>query len=200
MKAPELFIVKPTGGTRYSNTKTIGGCEFIVNTSEEDHKFSNRFAIVQETPLGYKGKIKPGDTLLVHHNVFKFYNDMYGQRKSGKSFFKDDLFFIEHNQFYMYKNEDGWNTHDRYCFVKPIPTEDSYIYKPFSEEPLMGKMKYVNDYLISQGVLPGDKVCFQPDSKYEFTVDGEKLYRMFDHQITIKLNDNELKRFKRKNH
>ena len=61
-------------------------------------------------------------------------------------------------------------------------------------------MKYVNDYLISQGVLPGDKVCFQPDSKYEFTVDGEKLYRMFDHQITIKLNDNGLKRFKRKNH
>ena len=84
MKAPELFIVKPTGGTRYSNTKTIGGCEFIVNTSEEDHKFSNRFAIVQETPLGYKGKIKPGDTLLVHHNVFKFYNDMYGQRKVRK--------------------------------------------------------------------------------------------------------------------
>lgn len=199
MKAPNLFIVKPQNDSRYSNKKNIGGLDFIVNTSEEDHKFSNRFAIVEETPLGYKGKIKPGDTLLVHHNVFKFYNDMYGRRKSGKSFFKDNLFFIEHNQFYMYKNNDGWHTHDRYCFVKPIPKEDSYIYKPFSEEPLMGKMKYVNEYLLNQGILPGDKVCFKPESEYEFIIDDEKLYRMFDHQITIKLNNNGLQRTKRKN-
>ena len=51
----------------------------------------------------------------------------------------------------------------------------------------MGIMVYPNDYLLTQGVKKGDNVCFQPDSEYEFTVDGEKLYRMFDHQITIKL-------------
>ena len=76
---------------------------------------------------------------------------------------------------------------DRYCFVKPIPSTDSYIKKPFSEEPLMGVMKYPNKYLRDHGVHAGDIVCFTPDSEYEFIVDDEKLYRMFDHQITIKL-------------
>ncbi len=48
-------------------------------------------------------------------------------------------------------------------------------------------MVYVNNYLKSQGLKAGDKVSFVPDSEYEFRVEDEKLYRMFDHQITIKL-------------
>jgi hypothetical protein len=187
MKSPFNFIVKPLDGKRYSNTKEIGGIEFIVSTSEEDHKFSNRFAEVIELPLGYEGPIENGDTLLVHHNVFKFYNDIKGRQKSGKSFFKDDLFFIEPDQFFMYKRNNTWISYDRFCFVKPISAVESYIKKPFSEEPLMGIMKYPNQYLIDKGIKSGDMVCFAPDSEYEFTVDDEKLYRMYDHQITIKL-------------
>jgi hypothetical protein len=187
MKSPFNFIVKPLDGKRYSNTKEIGGIEFIVSTSEEDHKFSNRFAEVIELPLGYEGPIENGDTLLVHHNVFKFYNDIKGRQKSGKSFFKDDLFFIEPDQFFMYKRKNTWISYDRFCFVKPISAVESYIKKPFSEEPLMGIMKYPNQYLIDKGIKSGDMVCFAPDSEYEFTVDDEKLYRMYDHQITIKL-------------
>ena len=53
--------------------------------------------------------IEPGDTLLVHHNVFKFYNDMRGRQQSGKSYFKDDLFFIDDTQFFMYKKENKWH-------------------------------------------------------------------------------------------
>jgi hypothetical protein len=187
MQSPFYFIVKPNKGKRYDNTKQIAGVEFIVSTSQEDHKFANRLAEVIEVPLGYKGPIQIGDTLLVHHNAFKFYNDMKGRQKSGKSFFKDDLFFIETDQFFMYKQDGRWKSYDRYCFVKPIPTTESYIKKPFSEEPLMGEMKYPNEYLLSQGIKEGDLVCFAPDSEYEFTVDDEKLYRMFDHQITMKL-------------
>ena len=187
MRSPFYFIAKPVNGKRYDNTKEIGGIDFIVSTSEEDHKFSNRFAEVVELPLQYKGPIEIGDTLLVHHNVFKFYNDMKGRQKSGKSFFKDDLFFIETEQFFMYKRDDKWYSYDRYCFVKPIAATESYIKKPFSEEPLMGIMKYPNSYLLEHGIKDGDLVCFSPDSEYEFTVDEEKLYRMFDHQITIKL-------------
>jgi len=187
MRSPFYFIARPNNGKRYDNTKEIGGIELIVSTSEEDHKFSNRYAEVIEVPLGYEGPIAPGDTLLVHHNAFKFYNDMKGRQKSGKSFFKDDKFFIEPDQFFLYKKDNDWCTHDRYCFVKPIPATESYISKPFSEEPLMGVMKYPNEYLISKGVKAGDMVCFAPDSEYEFTVDGEKLYRMYEHQITIKL-------------
>lgn len=187
MKSPFYFIVKPNEGKRYNNTKEIAGIEFIVNSSEEEHKFSNRFATVIETPHGYSGPIKAGDTLVVHHNAFKFYNDMKGRRKSGKSFFKEDIFLIETDQFFMYKNENGWNAYDKFCFVKPVPASDSYIHKPFTEEPLMGMMMYPNEYLKSQGVNPGDLICFRPDTEYEFDIDGQKMYRMYDHQITMKL-------------
>jgi hypothetical protein len=187
MRSPFYFIAKPVNGKRYDNTKEIAGIDLIVSTSEEDHKFSNRFAQVVELPLRYKGPIQEGDILLVHHNVFKFYNDVRGRQKSGKSFFKDDLFFIETDQFFMYKQNGIWNSYDRYCFVKPIAATESYIKKPFSEEPLMGVMKYPNSYLLERGIKEGDMVCFSPDSEYEFTVDDEKLYRMYDHQITIKL-------------
>jgi hypothetical protein len=112
---------------------------------------------------------------------------MKGRQKSGKSFFRDDLFFIETEQFFLYKQGGKWKSYDRYCFVKPIPATESYIKKPFSEEPLMAEMKYPNEYLLSQGIKQGDLVCFAPDSEYEFTIDDEKLYRMYDHQITIKL-------------
>lgn len=187
MRSPFCFIAKPLNGKRYDNTKNIAGIEVIVSTSEEDHKFSNRFAQVVELPIDYKGPIQEGDTLLVHHNVFKFYNDIKGKQKSGKSFFKDDLFFIEPDQFFMYKKGKSWIAYDRYCFVKPIKAIESYIMKPFSQEPLMGQMIYPNNYLSSQGIEAGDMVCFKPDSEYEFTVDDQKLYRMFDHQITMKL-------------
>ena len=80
-----------------------------------------------------------------------------------------------------------WYCHDRYCFVKPVEKEESFISKLGTEEPLVGIMKYPNKYLSSQGVASGDKISFKPDSEYEFIVDDEKLYRMYDHQITIKL-------------
>ena len=187
MKSPFYFIAEPSLGRRYSNTKDIGGGDFIISSSEEDASASNRRAIVKELPIGYEGPIKEGDTLLVHHNVFKFYNDMKGRRKSGKSFFKEDLFFIDNEQFYMYHNGTEWNAHDRYCFVSPVLSEDSYVFKPFTNEPLVGVMRYPNEYLMSQGVKSGSKVTFTPESEYEFEVDGEKMYRIFDHQITLKL-------------
>lgn len=187
MKSPFDFIVKPLNGKRYDNTKGISGLEIIVSTSEEDHKFSNRYAEVVEVPLGYNGPISKGDTLLVHHNVFKFYNDIRGEQKSGRSFFNNGLFFIEPDQFFLYKKGSTWNTYDRYCFVKPIKAIESHIIKPFTEEPLMGEMVYPNEYLLTQGVKAGDIVCFKPDSEYEFTIEGQKMYRIFDHQITILL-------------
>ena len=54
------------------------------------------------------------------------------------------------------------------------------------EEPLKGIMIYPNEKLLSQGVSKGDTVYFKPNSEYEFYIDGVKMYRMFDHQITMK--------------
>ena len=105
MKSPHCFIVKPIGGRRYDNLKKIGGIDFITSSSKEDHTVSNRFAKVIETPLRYSGDIQVGDTLLVHHNAFKFYNDMQGKERSGRSFFKEDLFLIDEDQYFAYSHK-----------------------------------------------------------------------------------------------
>lgn len=187
MRSLNQFVVRPKDSKRYNNTKDIGGIEFITSTSEEDHTHSNRFAEVVSTPILYHGPIQKGDTLVVHHNVFKFYNDMKGRRKSGKSYFMDDLFLVDMEQFYLYGKEGDWKAHDRFCFVEPLPVEESYIYKPISKEPLMGTMVYPSDYLLSKGIDKGTKVSYKPESEYEFEIDGKTMYRIYDHQITLSL-------------
>lgn len=187
MKSLYEFIVTPVGGNRYNNMKEVEGIDLIVSTSEEDSRFANREATVLETPINYDGPIEPGDIMIVHHNVFKFYNDMKGNRKSGKSFFRDDIFFVDDEQYFAFKKGGKWYAHDKYCFIKPVPIEQSEIYNPSKYEPLVGEMVIPNNYLLNQGVKAGDKVGFKPTSEYEFLIDGEILYRTFDHMITLVL-------------
>lgn len=186
MKSPHCFIVKPIGGRRYDNLKEIGGVEFITSSSKEDHTVSNRFAEVIQTPLRYSGEIQIGDTLVVHHNAFKYYNDIKGRERSGRSFFRDDLFLIDQDQYFMFFNNGVWKSREEYCFVKPIPAKKYMLDKSIKEEELIGIIKYGNKFLSSLGVNEGDEVGFLPDSEYEFKIDGEKLYRMYNSAICIK--------------
>ena len=189
MRSPFDFIAKPVDGRRYANSKEIGGIELITSTSDEDHMSSNRFAEVVALPLNYEGPIEIGNLLLVHHNVFKFYNDMQGVQKSGKSWFKDDLFFIDDMQYYMYHNGTEWNAVGHYSFIEPIKMKqvDGELFKNVKEEPLVGLMKYPSDMMKAVGVEPGDKITYYPGMEYEFNVDEEKLYRLMDRHITVAL-------------
>ena len=188
MRALYSFIVKPYNNRRYDNIKNISGLDFVTSVSEEDHTASNRFATVISLPLHYKGEIEIGDTLLVHHNVFKFYNDMKGRRKSGKSYFKENLFFIDDDQYFLYKHNGKWTAPGKYCFIKPLDSKDSFLKKTGKYEPLQGTIKYINKQLLSLGVKENDVIIYQPESDYEFKVDGELLYRMFTNNITTILN------------
>jgi hypothetical protein len=188
MRSPFQFIVRPRDTKRYDNTRKYGDIDFIVSVSQEDHRFSNRYAEVVSTPLMYDGPIKAGDTLIVHHNVFRFYYDMYGRQKSGKSFLFNDLFVLDEDQFYLFKGNDGeWKAHSKYCFVKPAEVKKDFIDKVNKEEDLIGTIRYINDELLAAGLRPGDEVIYQPESEYEFNVDGEKLYRMFTSNIAVLL-------------
>lgn len=187
MRSPFQFIVKPKKDRRYDNTRDWG-VDFIVSVSQEDHRFSNRYAEVISTPLEYTGPIKPGDTLIVHHNVFKFYYDMYGRQKSGKSFFGENTFVLDYDQFFLFKSDDNkWRAHDKYCFVKPLDEKEWILYKGGRSEPLYGTIRYINDELTALGLKEGDEVIYQPESEYEFEVDGEVLYRMFTNNIAVKV-------------
>ena len=186
MRSPYNFIVKPNKGRRYDNIKEIGGIDFIVSSSQEDHTVSNRYATVVETPIGYDGEIEPGDTIIVHHNVFKYYYDMKGRQKRGKSYLMDDLFLVDDFQYYLYLHDGQWKAKDEFCFVKPIEKEDEIIYSPGLEQPLMGEIVYTNNALLKHGVDVGTLVSFRPDSEYEFTIDDQKLYRVMSNHITAK--------------
>lgn len=187
MRSPFYFIVSPLSGRRYDNIKKIGDIDLITSTSQEDHESSNRFAEVVSLPVGYDGEIKIGDTLLVHHNVFKYYYDMRGRQQSSHNFFKDNLFFVDYDQFFMYYSGDQWKCHSKYCFIEPVETKEYYIAKPGTEEPLIGRIRYINQELIDLGLNVGDEIAFEPDSEYPFYINDQKLYRMFTSNIKIKL-------------
>tara|TARA_B100000780_G_scaffold80316_1_gene54662 strand:+ start:547 stop:1110 length:564 start_codon:yes stop_codon:yes gene_type:complete len=187
MQSPYSFLVKPVNDRRYDNVSKMGDVDFLISTSEEDHVASNRFAEVLNVPIGYTGEVKIGDTMLVHHNVFKFYNDMKGVQKSGKSFFKDNLFLIDPDQFFLYGRDGEWYGYDKYCFIKPSPVKAYMLNKSGQEEPLFGTIKYINKQLEDLGLKVGDEISYIPESEYAFNVDGEKLYRMYTSSIALKL-------------
>ena len=46
-------------------------------------------------------------------------------------------------------------------------------------------MVIVNDDLKKKGVKEGDVVTYKPDQEYEFKIDNQILWRMYDHSITL---------------
>lgn len=184
MKSPFFFICSPRDGKRYDNERN----GIILSASKEDYLTSNREAIVIETPINYEGPIKIGDTIIVHHNTFKYYYDMRGNEKSSWNHFRDDLFFIDDP--YAYSNDtNDWKAVGRYVFVSPIDNDNYGIMSIGKEKPLVGIIKIINQELLDIGLKKGDKITFEPDSEYPFTIDNQKLYRMFTSNIKIKLNE-----------
>ena len=183
MKSIYRFLIKPKK-KRYNNTIELNGEELIVNTKIETFESVSKNAIVEIVPQAFKTKIKPGDEVLVHHNVFRRFYDMKGREKNSASFFKDDLFFCDIEQIYLYKDNDQWITNLNYCFVKPLKNNDKMSLE--KEKPLEGIIKYNNDKLSSNGIKTGDLITFTPNSEFEFIIDGERLYCMKSNDIAIK--------------
>ena len=178
MKSVYNFVVKPKG-KRYNNTKKLDGGELILNTEIFNHQYINREAIVISTPIIGDTDIKPGDTVIVHHNVFRRWHNVKGVEKNSRSYFDEDTYFINHDQIFLYKRKDKWIAPKGYCFVKPLKAIDQFNIE--SEKPLQGIVKY------SDGTVEvNDLVGFTPSSQYEFIVDGERLYRVLSNFITIK--------------
>ena len=178
MKSVYNFVVTPKG-ERYNNKKKVGDSELILNTDIFQHKHINREAIVVSTPIIGNTNIKTGDTVIVHHNVFRRWNNQHGVEKNSRSYFNENTYFVTPDQIFLYKRNEKWTTPKGYCFVKPLKTVDQFNIE--SEKPLQGIVKY------SDGIVKvGDLIGFNPSSEYEFIVDGERLYRILSNLITIK--------------
>jgi len=178
MKSVYNFVVKPKG-KRYNNTKKVGDSELIINTEIFNHQYVNREAIVISTPIIGNTDVKPGDTVIVHHNVFRRWHDMKGVERNSKSYFNENTYFINKDQIFLYKRNKYWVAPKGYCFVKPLKAVDQFNIE--TEKPLQGIVKY------SDGTVNvNDLVGVRPNSKYEFIVDNERLYRVLSNFITIK--------------
>ena len=178
MKSVHNFVVTPKG-ERYNNTTRVGDSELILNTEMFNHQYVNREAIVISTPIAGYTEIQAGDTVIVHHNVFRRWHDVKGIEKNSRSYFNESTYFINHDQIFLYKRKDKWMAPKGYCFVKPLKAIDQFNIE--SEKPLQGIVKY------SDGTVEvNDLVGFRPSSQYEFIVDGERLYRVLSNFITIK--------------
>ena len=178
MKSVHNFVVTPKGN-RYNNTKKVGDSELILNTEIYNHQYVNREAVVISTPIAGRTEIQAGDTVIVHHNVFRRWHNVKGIEKNSRSFFNESTYFINHDQIFLYKRKKEWIAPKGYCFVKPLKAVDQFNIE--SEKPLQGIVKY------SDGTIEvNDLVGFTPNSEYEFIVDGERLYRVLSKFITIK--------------
>ena len=183
MKSIYDFIIQPLGG-KYSNTVKIGSKNVVVNTKIENWKFVNRLAIVVETPTAFDSKVKIGDTIVIHQNVFRTFYDMKGQKKKSRSYFKDNLYFCSIDQIYLYKNNDGWNSFGDRCFIKPLKDNNDLTLN--KEQKLIGILKYGNSSLEALKISPGDLVGYTPNGEWEFLVENERLYCMKSNDIVIK--------------
>jgi|TARA_R110002020_G_scaffold64280_6_gene170652 hypothetical protein len=178
MKSVYNFVVTPVG-QRYNNTKKVGDSELIINTEVFNHQHVNRIARVISTPTVGETDIKPGDEVIVHHNVFRRWHDVKGRERNSKAYFNEDTYLISTDQIFLYKNKNKWQAPNGYCFVKPVKAVDQF--NTDSERPLVGIVKYSD-----KTVDVGDLVGFRPSSEYEFVVEGERLYRILSNFITIK--------------
>ena len=178
MESVYNFVVTPKGN-RYNNTKEVDGGKLILNTGIFNHQYVNREAIVVSTPMVGKTDIKPGDTVIVHHNVFRRWHDVKGREKNSRSYFNESTYFIAQDQIFLYKRDDEWKAPKGYCFVIPLKATDQFNIE--SEKPLQGIVKY-SDGTVNVNELVG----FRPNSEYEFIVDGERLFRVLSNFITIK--------------
>ena len=178
MKSVHNFVVTPKG-KRYNNSKKVGDSELILNTDIYQHQYVNREATVISTPIAVHTEIQAGDTVILHHNVFRRWHNIKGIEKNSKSYFKEDIYFVSQDQIYLYKKDKEWIAPKGYCFVKPLKAIDKFNIE--SERPLQGVVKY-SDGTVKVNELVG----FTPNSEYEFIVDGERLYRILSKFITIK--------------
>ena len=173
------FLISPVNNKRYNNVKKICDKELIINTEIFNHQYVNREAIVKAIPLAFKTPIELNDIVLVHHNIFRRFNNMKGKEQNSRSWYKEDQYFAQLDQIYLYKKNNKWKCLKGFCFVKPIINTDKFNIE--KEEELKGVVKYT-DGTVDKNQIVG----FHPDSKFEFVVDGERLYRVKSNYITIK--------------
>ena len=183
MKSVWNFLVKPVE-ERYDNSIKVKDKELVLNTSIEQFKFISNKAVVVNTPTAFSTVIEEGDEVIIHHNVFRRYYNAKGKAVDSSKKFKDDLFFCQPDQIYLYKKVVKWNTFGERCFVMPVKNNNALELQ--KEKKNVGILKYGNKFLEAQGINEGDVIVFPNNREFEFLIDKQRLYCIHNDDILIK--------------
>ena len=186
MKSIYNYVISPVG-ERYNNKKQIDDKSLILNTEIFNHEYVNRKGIVIDVPAVGNPQIKKGEEVIVHHNVFRRWHDVKGVERNSKAWFKENIYLVNEEQIFLRKiktpwtrfKEPIWKPLNGFCFIKPLVSVDEWNNE--QEHATKGVIKYTDG-----SFKEGQVVGFTPFSKYEFIIDGEKLYRVYSKFITIK--------------
>jgi hypothetical protein len=166
MKSIRDFIVIPKDGDLYVKNRIDSDSELVLSSGIENHKNTNRVAIVVSTPANYTGDVKDGDEVIVHHNVFRKYNDIRGKEKFSSGLIREGMYSAEPIEIFAYRSpESKWTSISPYVFVHPNRTS-------------FGSIAITNAEHESEGITEGTEFFYDAISEYEFVIEGEKMYRV----------------------
>ena len=92
-------------------------------------------------------------------------------------------------QIFLYKRNGIWKANQGFSFVKPLLNNDKFSIN--KEMSLTGIIKYVDN---TNTFKVNEKIGFTPDSEYEFVIEGERLYRVINNEISIRYGYKEKER------
>jgi len=178
MKSIHGFLVEPVGN-RYNNVKQLGEKELVLNTDIFNHKYINRQARVVSVPINNDTNIKNGDEIIIHHNVFRRWYNQRGTEKNSSSFISENLYNIYTDQIYAVRSDNNWKPLNGYVFLQPLKNNDDFS---LEQEEFIGQVVYGNETYKKNDILG----FVHSGARYEFVIDGKKLYKVNLNQITIK--------------
>mgnify|MGYP003130280261 CR=1 FL=1 len=123
MKSIYGFVIEPKG-ERYNNSISVGDKKLIVNTEIYNHQYINREAVVLQTPKINNTNIKQGDTILVHHNVFRRWHNVKGVEKNSRSYLKEGQYIVFEDQIFLCKHNNQWKP----FFNRFVPSLDIVLF------------------------------------------------------------------------
>lgn len=181
-----LFDVLVHVPDMYKRTERAGNTDIHLVVGLNDISKTVRYGEVISTPVMFDTILKEGDIIYFHHNIVRRATAMDGQRMHGLYEInrQEGLYNCPLEEIYGIERDGKFMSLDPFCFIKPIKNDvlkkegKILTVDQYTEKPNIGIIKYGNKQLEKLGFKEGDKVVFKVDSEYEFTVYGEKLYRM----------------------
>lgn len=169
MESPFGFVVEPEDGSLYKTESAMSLSGMDYSSSMDNGMATNRFGIVVATPSWYIGPISVGSRVIVHHNVFRKFNNYKGQETFSHEFVGNGMYLVNNDQMFGYFSDGNL-----------IMTDDNLMVEPTGDN--IGVIAFGGE---AGDFGPGQEVVFTPDSEYVFYIDGKKYYKMKSRDICM---------------